>query len=128
MAEECELAIEPCGQHYVLSKKDETGAVRELVLSELEVMFLARLAPSVARQISANKAPADSDISALIAVSVTDFRASWDLHRDIVILRLQDRSQMTFDFSFSPVMSRTVGQSLIEWADKLEAAPKPTKQ
>jgi hypothetical protein len=124
-----ELAIEEREDGaFVLSKKDSVGTTHELLLSELDVMFLARLAPSIAREISANKAPAGSDISVLLAVPVINFRIGSDLHQQIVILRLSDNTDAAFDFSFDPASARNVGTSLIAWADQIGNAPRPVQQ
>jgi hypothetical protein len=76
------------------------------------VMFLARLLPQFAREISASKVPADSDISALVPVQVRQFEAGLDLHEEIVILRLHDDSEGVFDFSFVPTRAHEVGVAL----------------
>jgi hypothetical protein len=53
-----ELALEPRGDGYVLSRSDSKGVTAELELSEVDVMHLARLAANFARGIIASKAPA----------------------------------------------------------------------
>jgi hypothetical protein len=123
-----ELAIEPRGTHYVLTRTDSRGVSAELELSELSVMFLARLLPRFAREISANRAPVDSDTSALVAVQVRQFLTGTDLHEENVILRLRDDSEGEFDFSFDPAGAREVGEALIAWADRVGNARRPIKQ
>jgi hypothetical protein len=65
-----ELALEPRGDGYVLSRVDSEGVTAELELSEVDVMHLARLAANFAREIIASKAPAGSDISAVFPLPV----------------------------------------------------------
>jgi hypothetical protein len=117
-----ELVIEPRGGDYVLSRTDSHGATSEIVLSAVNVMFLARLAPQVAREISATKVPAGSDASALVPVPVRH------LHRQIVVLRFQDESGCVFDFSCDLTQAHDVAEALIACADKVSKAPKPTRR
>jgi hypothetical protein len=123
-----ELIIEPRGGDYVLSRTDSHGATSEIVLSAVNVMFLARLAPQVAREISATKVPAGSDASALVPVPVRQFYTGCDLHRQIVVLRFQDESGCVFDFSCDLTQAHDVAEALIACADKVSKAPKPTRR
>jgi hypothetical protein len=110
-----ELALEERDEgQFVLSKTDHLGTIQELILSEMEVMHLGRLAPSFARQLSASKSPDDPGISALVAVPVNNYSTGSDLHQEVVILRLLDDSQALFDFSMGPTMADNMGRSLID--------------
>jgi hypothetical protein len=113
---------------FVLSKTPPSGPQQELVLSEMEVMFLARLVPSFARQLSANKSRADQGISALVAVPVVDYSIGNDLHQQVVILRLSDEAEQVFDFSFDPARATNIGSALIDWADKVRNVPPAFRQ
>jgi hypothetical protein len=122
------LAIEPRDKDYVLSRTAADGTTTELVLSEIDLMFLVRLVPQVAREISASKAPAGSDVSAIIAVQVRQFYTGCDLHQQAILLRLEDEAGCLLDFSFDPAQARQTGEALISWADQVGNAPKPTRQ
>jgi hypothetical protein len=116
------------GGQFVLSKTDTSGAVQEMVLSEMEVMFLSRLAPSVARQLSANKSRTDQGISALVPVPVRNFSIGSDLHQQIVILRLLDDAEQPFDFSLAPSQAQNIAVSLTYWGEKIGEARSQTRQ
>jgi hypothetical protein len=108
-----ELAIEPRGTHYVLTRTDSRGVSAELELSELSVMFLARLVPRFAREISASKAPVGSDISALVAVQVSQFLTGTDLHEQNVscAFGMIQRGNLIFH-SILPARAKLVKHSL----------------
>jgi hypothetical protein len=122
------LVLEPRGPAYVLSRTDSHGITTELVLSELNVMFLGRLAPQIAREISASKVPAGSGVSALVPIPVHQYEAGCDVHQQVIVLRFRDRSEGVFDFSFDPAGARQVAGALMAWADKADHAAKPTRQ
>jgi hypothetical protein len=113
---------------FVLRKTPPDGADQQLILSEVEVVFLARLFPQVARQISANKSRSDKGLSAFIAVPVTNYKIGSDLHQQSVMLRLTDEAEQTLDFSLTPQMAANIGSDLVSWADKVGSAPPPVRQ
>src|SRR4030095_6738569 len=104
---------------FVLRKTPPDGAAQQLILSEVEVVFLARLFPQVARQISANKSRSDQGLSAFIAVPVINYKIGSDLHQQSVMLRLTDEAEQTLDFSLTPQMAANIGSDLVSWADKV---------
>lgn len=122
------LSIEPRGNEYVLKVSSRDGATSEMVLSEENAIFLGRLAPTVARQIVASKALAEGDISASVAAAAKDFELNSDIHDQLVLLRIRDEFDAEFDFSFLPSGAKYLGERLIAWSEKLEAAPVRTKQ
>jgi hypothetical protein len=123
-----ELSIEPRGNDYVLKVSDREGATSEIILSEETVIFLGRLAPTIARQIVASKARAEGDISASVAAAAKDFELNTDIHDQLVLLRIRDEFDAEFDFSFLPSGAKYLGERLIAWSEKLESAPKRTTQ
>jgi hypothetical protein len=121
-----ELEIEPRGTGYVLSRTDFDGTKTELMLSELNVVVLARLVPPIVRRINASKSLAPG-IGALVAAPVQDFELNTDLHGDLILLRLRDDWGGDFDFSFEPAGARILADRLNVWAAKAESL-KPTRQ
>jgi hypothetical protein len=123
-----ELSIEPRGTEYVLIRVDGNGVRTEIILSEVGVISLGRIAPMTSRRILASKMRPELGISASYAAPAKDFQLNSDLHNDLVLLRIRDEFDGEFDFSFSPAGSKHLGERLIAWGEKVEKKPKATKQ
>lgn len=122
------LSIDPDGNDYVLKRDEGNGKITSLRLSEVNVVFLGRLAPTVAKRIVASKSLAGGDVSASVAAPIKSAAVNTDLHGDLILLRVIDEFDGEFDFSCSPDWAANFGTALIKWAEKANATPKPMKQ
>ncbi len=122
------LSLDQDDGGYVLTRDAGPAGKTNIKLSEANVVFLGRLAPTVARRIVASKSLAGGDVGAVVGAPMKNISINTDLHGELVLLRIRDNFDAEFDFSVSPEYAKTFGETLIKWADKAISTPKQTKQ
>jgi hypothetical protein len=121
------LNIERRGSDFALVRSLD-GKTTEIHLLESDILSLARIFPSYARALNARRMPLGSDISACVAIPLKEFAINSDMHRPLILLRMIDTNDADFDFSFETSGARNLAEVLIKWADKIDSAPKLTRQ
>jgi hypothetical protein len=122
------LNIERRGeQSFALVRADGEHRT-ELLLTETDVLLLSRIFPSYAHALIARRNPSTSDVQAWLTIPATFFELTSDLHNELVLLRLRDETDAEFGFSFAPSGARDLGNSLKNWADKVEGSAPHTRQ
>jgi hypothetical protein len=120
-----DLKIERHGPKFVLVRTAR-GQTTRLDLTESDILALGRIFPSYARALKAERSR--PGISAWTAIPAEDYWINEDLHHQLVMLRIRDADQAEFEFSFEPSGAHKLGESLIKWAERVESAPKETRQ
>jgi predicted SAM-dependent methyltransferase len=110
---------EPRGQEYVLARTDPAGMTTELVLSELNVAALPRLALQVSHRIDANKS-LGAGIVARLGAPIADIQMNADLAGEQILLRVIDHWGGELDYSLAPPSARLFAEN-VEWADRAES-------
>jgi hypothetical protein len=130
MAEPTELlSIEPRGSNHVLVRTDQHGAKTEIILSETNIGFLARLAPQHLRKILAAKSARIPGVTMTLSIPIKNIRLNTDLHQSEILLAIFDRFGGEVDYSLDPALARQLAERLIARADEVETASKnSTKQ
>jgi hypothetical protein len=123
-----ELSILSEGEDYVLRRDLGDGSGSEIVLSEANVLFLARLVPGMARQILAPKALAGGHVLTSAATPAQAYKVFLAVHDEVLILRFQDEYEADHDFSLTATDARAIADSLVKEANKLDNRPKAQRQ
>ena len=124
-----QLSIEPRGSNHVLVRTDAHGVRTELVLSEANIGWLARLAPQHLRKILAAKSEKIPGVTMTLSIPVRNIRLNTDLHQTEILLAVFDRFDGEADYSLEPALARQLAEKLIVKCDEIEAASKnSTKQ
>jgi hypothetical protein len=122
-----DLNIERRGTHFALVRRDGVRQT-EIELLESDILSLARVFPSYARELKARRSRREPGISAWTAIPVDNYAMNADLHHQLVLLKIQDANEAEFEFSLEPIGARQLAESLIDWARRVEKAPKITRQ
>jgi hypothetical protein len=62
------------------------------------------------------------------AIPIQKIALNADLHNLVVLLKLHDENESEFDFALEPDGARKLAKSLLEWAQRVDDAPKTSKQ
>jgi hypothetical protein len=125
--ERSSLDIERREDSFVLKRECE-GQKTELVLTEGEVLALARMLPSYVRELAAQRHRPEAGVYAWVAIPTSSFFAAMDTHAQVVLLKLKDDLETEFDFSFTPNDARIIAGALIKFAQLVDEAPKISRQ
>jgi hypothetical protein len=130
MADSTELlSLEPRGFNHALVRTDKHGAKTEIILSEANIGWLARLAPQHLRKILAAKSAKIPGVTMTLSVPIKNIRLSTDLHQSEILLAIFDRFGGEVDYSLEPALARQLAERLIARAEEVEIASKnSTKQ
>jgi hypothetical protein len=121
------LNIERRDNRFVL-KRDYEGQTTELELSEGEVLALARMIPSYARELIALRNRSEVGVFAWAAAPVVNYQIGLDALSQSILLRLKDDWEAEFDFSFTPDGAREIADVMGKYAKKAAEIPKINRQ
>jgi hypothetical protein len=125
--ERSSLDMERRGDRFALVR-EYRGRKTELELEETEVLALARMIPSYARELTAQRHRAETGVYAWAAAPLKNYRIAMDMHSELILLKFTDDWECEFDFSFTASDARRLADAFVKWAEKLEQAPKISRQ
>jgi hypothetical protein len=108
--------------------REYEGQKSELELTVAEILALARMIPSYARELTAPKHRQEAGVFAWIAAPATSYMMAMDAHQQSVLLKLRDDWEGEFDFSLTPTDARKIAEGLVRFAQKIDDTPKISRQ
>ena len=63
-----------------------------------------------------------------MSYSIMSYSMAMDTDAQLVLLKIRDDREAEFDFAFAPSDARKIAESLTIWAQRVEEAPKPSRQ
>ena len=123
------LKIEQRADRFALVR-DHKGQKTELMLTESDILALARMIPSYARALAAprHRPEAGALAAPAMSYSIMSYSMAMDADAQHVLLKIRDDREAEFDFAFAPSDARKIAEGLTIWAQRVEEAPKPSRQ
>jgi hypothetical protein len=110
------LWIEPRGKDFAIVRACADGGKRELVLSELGLIGLARMLPQALETIHARRRTPHLDKHGIVpihAILATDVDINTDLPKRKVLVSFVDQFGNKAGYALAPDMARHVGEGLL---------------
>jgi hypothetical protein len=121
------LKIEQRADRFALVRNHK-GQKTELMLMETDILALARMIPSYARALAAPRHRPEAGAAPAMSYSIMSYSMAMDTDAQHVLLKIRDDREAEFDFAFAPSDARKIAESLTIWAQRVEEAPKPSRQ
>src|ERR1700733_8348402 len=120
------LHFERRADRFALIREYE-GQKSELELTEAEILAPPMI-PSFARKLTALRHRPEAGVFAWIAAPATRYMFAIDAHHQSVLLKVRDDWEGEFDFSLTPTDARKIAEGLVRFAQKIDDAPKISRQ
>ena len=118
------LRYEERGADFALVRIQADGTRSEIILTAANVVHLGLLAPEFSRRLLANKLGKKSGV---MAASLKNAVVNTNLRTIEVVLGILDKSGGRLNSVMTERRARSLASRLVEKADTLASAPKPSK-
>jgi hypothetical protein len=119
------LTFEPRGEDFALIRACADGSKTEIVLTPTNVVHLGLLAPRFAREVLTDTAGRQPGA---IATLVRHAAMRTNIRLIELLLTILDKGGERLDFATTERRARALASRLMERADKIANAPKPTQE